>query len=236
MSITELTVDVRLGVTIITAPDGQRLRVMHDDPQKVNIRVDNLTGSATDHPEAEVPDKPWMPLEKAIPYWQGKPKPESGIETWKNDLYTVQKTRIRWPGEDAAGNPAPYVVHLSIRRNDRHWARDWRHFQRIKNELVGPECEGVELYPAESRLVDTSNQFHLWVLDEPGARWPVGWEDGRIVFSEDLVGIGARQRPHPEETDETVTPEMAYQMVKAYADQHGLELPDAPADPAHQES
>jgi hypothetical protein len=35
---------------------------------------------------------------------------------------------------------------------------DWRDLQRIKNQLVGPECEAVELYPAESRKVDTANQ------------------------------------------------------------------------------
>ena len=28
----------------------------------------------------------------------------------------------------------------------------------IKNLIVGPEHEGFEIYPAESRLVDTANQ------------------------------------------------------------------------------
>lgn len=75
------------------------------------------------------------------------------------------------------------ITHLSI-RNERNTAiRDWRDMQRIKNELTDPEREAVELYPAESRLVDTSNQFHLWVAP-PGAIFPIGWNDGRVVFDE----------------------------------------------------
>src|ERR1043165_2191444 len=54
---------------------------------------------------------------------------------------------------------------LSIHNLKKTADHDWRDYQRIKNELVGPEAEGVELYPAESRLVDTSNQFHLYVFE-----------------------------------------------------------------------
>lgn len=57
------------------------------------------------------------------------------------------------------------------------------------NELVGEEVEAVELYPAESRLVDGSNQFHLWCVI--GFRFPFGFEE-RLV-SEDTPGV--TQRP-----------------------------------------
>jgi hypothetical protein len=73
-------------------------------------------------------------------------------EMWANDIYCVHKEDY---GE---------MVHLSIKRHDRAPCLDWRDKQEIKNQLVGPECEGLELYPAESRVVDTSNQFHLWVF------------------------------------------------------------------------
>lgn len=56
------------------------------------------------------------------------------------------------------------VVHLSLKVHDRSAHHDWRDLQRIKNELCGEECEAVELYPAESRLVDTANQYHLFVF------------------------------------------------------------------------
>lgn len=108
-------------------------------------------------------------------------------EIWANRFYQVHV--IRWPARPPIPHP---VVQLSIRRMDRQAARDWRHFQQIKNELVGPECEAVELYPAESRLVDTATQFHLWCVADPYWRFPLGYDAGRVVSGE---SGGAVQRP-----------------------------------------
>lgn len=52
--------------------------------------------------------------------------------------------------------------HLSVKRNDLSPIRDWREFQRIKNELLSEEAEAVDLFPAESRLRDIDNTTHLW--------------------------------------------------------------------------
>lgn len=68
-----------------------------------------------------------------------------------------------------------HVLHLSIKRIDREPIRDWRALQSIKNALVGEECEAIEIFPAESRLVDTANQYHLWVFVDPEVRVPVGF-------------------------------------------------------------
>jgi hypothetical protein len=85
---------------------------------------------------------------------------------WINDLYLV--ARRVFPGSP--------IVQLNIRRRDgKPILRDWRHFQEIKNQLVGEECEGVELYPAESRLVDTSNKYHIWCHTDPEFRFPLGF-------------------------------------------------------------
>jgi hypothetical protein len=81
---------------------------------------------------------------------------------------------------------------------DKEAIRDWRHFQRIKNEIVGPENEAVELFPAESRLVDGANQYHLWVLADKECRFPIGFTDGRQVRNDGPVG--GKQRPYEEET------------------------------------
>ena len=104
--------------------------------------------------------------------------------TFLNDRYQVSVRRI------------DHLVHLSIRNLDRSARHDWREFQQIKNELVGPENEAVELYPAESRLVDNANQFHLWCLADPSARFPIGWRD-RMV-SDHAVGR-SQQRPFGQE-------------------------------------
>lgn len=101
-------------------------------------------------------------------------------ECWQNTKYTVLK-RSYTDGS----------VHLSIRRNDRAAARDWREFQQIKNQLLGSEEEAVEIYPAESRVVDAANQYHLWSV--PGKRIPLGFEVG-LKVDNSAPSIGAVQR------------------------------------------
>lgn len=102
--------------------------------------------------------------------------------TWMNDDYVVIHTKL-----------VNKVEHLSIRRRDRKPCRDWRDFQQMKTQLCGAEREGVEVYPAESRVIDTANQFHIWVLPE-GMSMPVGYFWGRHV-TDDLKIPGAVQRP-----------------------------------------
>lgn len=88
----------------------------------------------------------------------------------------------------------PALLHLNCRRTDREPCHDWRELQMIKNILVGPEHEAVELYPAESRLTDTANNYHLWVILKSGLRFPFGF-NGRAVFAaEDAAKYGAKQR------------------------------------------
>jgi|TARA_R100001163_G_scaffold52078_1_gene39455 hypothetical protein len=87
------------------------------------------------------------------------------------------------------------VIHLSVKTHDKEPIRDWRDMQRIKNELVGEEHEAVELYPAESRLVDTANQYHMWVFDKPvsdGAYYPFGFHDRLVNYDKPLSGAVQR--------------------------------------------
>lgn len=91
------------------------------------------------------------------------------FHTYENDVYRVE---IR--------SQAPFL-HLCIRRHDGANRTNWREFQQIKNELVGPEHEAIELFPAESRLVDTANEYHLWVHSAPDFRFAVGFGD-RVVM------------------------------------------------------
>lgn len=113
---------------------------------------------------------------------------------WANNRYEV------WAYELGTGprNDHPAMVWLSIKRTAREVVRDWRELQRIKNELVGPECEAVELFPAESRLVDTSNQYHLFCLKDRRTRFPFGYPDRCVVIQREGVEWtgGARQEPH----------------------------------------
>lgn len=148
----------------------------------------------------EVPARPWQALEEAegVPLspereaaWLEELRAKDPTVTgekmmaelakgklWMNDLYTVA---VYDNGDDGAGGR---FLHLSIKRNDRGVVHDWRDLQRIKSELCGPEAEGVELYPAESRVVDMANQYHLW------------------VFTKNKIGFGFSTDGKPEKFDE----------------------------------
>jgi hypothetical protein len=102
-------------------------------------------------------------------------------EYWINDLYQVQVRRYA------------DLTHINIRRRDGGpILRDWRHFQQIKNELVGTEAEAVELYPAESRKWDEANKYHLWCLTD-GSRFPFDFDDRHVSFDSGKAR-GLRQR------------------------------------------
>jgi hypothetical protein len=103
---------------------------------------------------------------------------------WVNDLYQVQ---VRPCGPDGT------MLHICIRRRDGSMFKDWRHFQQIKNEVAGAEREAIEMYPAESRKVDTSNKWHLWVLPE-GKRIDIGWQERDVQYDEYRNVPGLRQR------------------------------------------
>jgi hypothetical protein len=165
--------------------------VKHAGEKKVFDRHETgkLTINLEDSPDATKPDtKEWTEFAPATSYMAGKQIDEpEGQTTFRNNQYTVTVV-------DLEGG----AHYLTIKRNDRHWARDWRHFQRIKNELLGPEVEAVELYPAESRLVDEANQFHLWALAE-GERFPLGFTDRSVLMSSDEEH-GSKQRPVQDES------------------------------------
>lgn len=97
-----------------------------------------------------------------------------GEEIWLNNRWQVNVREYHSFGLFAGQR----VLHLSIKRLDKLPEHDWRNLQWIKNRIVGPDKEAIELYPMESRLVDGANQTHLWCL--PDALIPVGWSE-RLV-------------------------------------------------------
>lgn len=103
---------------------------------------------------------------------------------WVNELYQVQVLPC---------GPEDAMIHLCIRRRDGAAIFDWRHMQQIKNEMVGEEREAFQLFPAESRKVDTSNKYHLFVLPE-GAGIDLGWMQRDVQYEERKNVPGLRQR------------------------------------------
>lgn len=127
---------------------------------------------------------------------------ELKAQMWVNDTYTVMFREGKDADqfvmiEDWKGKCA----YLSIRRNDREPVDSWRDFQEMKNQLCGPNREAVQLYPAEDRLADTANQYHVWVLPE-GIMFPMGFFEGRVVSSGDTdhKGIKTKQSNRQEKS------------------------------------
>ena len=120
-------------------------------------------------------------------------------EIWMNDIYQVNLCRRTGPGwfdateECYSGSPEENgeVAWLSIKRIDREPNHDWRDLQRIKNDICGPESEAIEIYPAESRLMDTSNQYHLFVFQH---QIPIGFQGRAVRTPEWAEKFGAKQR------------------------------------------
>lgn len=116
-------------------------------------------------------------------------------EVFVNDTYQVNVDR-------GASHGFPswlVVIHLSIKRRDKQAFDDWRDIQAIKNAILGPDFEALELYPSEARLVDTANQRHLWALAKAGqgselvpVRAPLGWTGPREVSGEGRFGAVQR--------------------------------------------
>jgi len=104
---------------------------------------------------------------------------------WVNNLYQVEMGQC---GPDNA------ITHLNIRRRDGAAIFDWRHMQRIKTELCGPEREGFQLFPAESRVVDTSNKYHIFVWPEGVRMEGIGWQTRDVQYDERKDVPGLRQR------------------------------------------
>jgi hypothetical protein len=131
-------------------------------------------------------------LRRAAGLRQGPRTPFERVETeldeelFRNGQYEVKRERL-----DPTGN-IDGELRLRVSRLDGTAVRDWRDLQNIKNELAGPEREAAELFPAESRLVDTGNVYHLWVLSA-GVIFPWG-PTRRAVLGPGARGDGVSQR------------------------------------------
>jgi len=142
-----------------------------------------------------MPDDYWEPL------WPGKqmgtdwPEPIDAMvrttEVWVNDK--CQVLVYDYPPRDhtrqGKGLPEgvthkqmveelglqnwPQIVELSLKLNTREPWQDWRDFYRIKSELCGTACWGMQMYPPQAELLDTANQYHMYVMDPSCVGWPV---------------------------------------------------------------
>lgn len=117
---------------------------------------------------------------RAVPHPRPNGKGLDLVDIYSNGLYTATLRRYPdgWPfggGEWA---------QIGIFCDDGEPRHDWRDMQRIKNDLVGEEWEAIELFPAESRLLDPSNYYTLYCAPKIA----IGiHEPRRIILPKDAV-------------------------------------------------
>ena len=117
-------------------------------------------------------------------------------ETWGNARYTVSVHLLDGKRDG--------FVEIAVHNHNRTPHVPWRHLQQIKNEVVGPDREAVQLFPAEDRLLDTANEYWIYVYptgDAPMRKRGVkiGMDRGRTVSYEMPTGFGrSRQTPEME--------------------------------------
>lgn len=82
-------------------------------------------------------------------------------QAFYNDVYSVQVYLVH--------TEIGRVQHLIVRGQHNNQEPPWRDMQRIKDELCGPECEALQVYPKAGDVVDQADVYHLWVLppDKP---------------------------------------------------------------------
>jgi len=157
-------------------------------PEEVERVVRETVEAFDADPRSVIPDGPLPSREQFMK--DARKAAERGFkgEVYLNDKYQVIVQRNDGP------EGWPDIIHLSIKRRDKDVIHDWRELQEIKNAIVGPENEAVELYPAESRLVDSANQFHLWCLSEPGHLFPFGMFTKAVKDDGEIAGSRQRRR------------------------------------------
>jgi hypothetical protein len=160
--------------------------------------------------KAPTPKKEWEPLTQT-PDWAVKAKHEQAMEQARVTFPGVAVDQLRTPAEVWGSSQYTVTVHylddnrdgfveVGIHNYHRTTHVPWRHIQQIKNEVFGPDREAVQLFPAEDRLLDSANEY--WIYVYPTSEAPmrkrgvkIGMDRGRSV-NYNMPPMGkARQAP-----------------------------------------
>ena len=172
---------------------------------------------------------PWTAFVEAEMPEDVKGSMVDGLEL-KTKIFVNSRYQVCVTEDVPMHNGASVCTWLNIKRHDKESCHDWRDFQRIKNELCGEDMEGLELYPSETRMVDGSNQYHIWVFPK-GTLIPVGFVQRAVVgdsgdgieSTEVPVGNGAtaKQRTFEELPEDAMGTEEASEAAKAIKGEEG---------------
>jgi hypothetical protein len=101
------------------------------------------------------------------PPWEISLIPRNAIRSsgWASEMTTIAENKLYAVLMRTITTKRGCITHLAIRS---YWGNEvpWSAKQRIKNELIGAERHAVEVFPAQSQLIDAANMYHLWVYGE----------------------------------------------------------------------
>ena len=106
------------------------------------------------------------------------------VRLFSNNLYVVTTERIEddlFAEEHYRWNMPVGWIHIVVGRKDKTVNIPFHHRQHIKNQVLGVECEAVEVFPAHSQMLDIGDMFHLWGCPDPDYRLPHGFGNPRSV-------------------------------------------------------
>lgn len=91
----------------------------------------------------------------------------------------MREPRIRMI--EITGYPVTVNDDLGLLSVRHYGGISWDTLQRVKNAIWGPEARAIEVYPAQSAVVNTLNERHLWRLGDkdfcPDLLGPVAADD-----------------------------------------------------------
>ena len=119
---------------------------------------------------------------------------------WQNSTYFVSTKKRNGHGsydfakETYNGVWTGESMWISFHRHDREPVIDWRDMQNSKNDVAGPEWEAIQIFPSESRLMDTANEYHMFAFN---GELPIGFFIGRAIQEPETVkSMGGKQRKY----------------------------------------
>lgn len=98
-----------------------------------------------------------MPIPGLMP-----PGQDELVELWRSRDFLVQIFA-------AHGGAQRVSVNRTAITRDGEWvaAIRWDDLQQIKREIGRAEKQAVELYPADTNIINVANIRHIWLLDAP---------------------------------------------------------------------
>jgi hypothetical protein len=69
------------------------------------------------------------------------------------------------------------IAHLWVKRHNGR-PTTWKEMQQIKDELIGGDKVGIEVFPKIENIIDQAPMYHIWVFED----FDFGISDGIFNF------------------------------------------------------